>query len=419
MMCVWFLVGSLVAGNSPVVHRFTLSNGLDVTVIPVHQNPVVSSTFAFNVGLKHETRELNGVSHLLEHLTFNGTESRTQAQVYADIDRVGAYVNASTGDDYTAYYLLAPVETFEAAFRLQTDMLFHSTIPKDKIQKEKGIVLEEIRKARVRPSFWQEQIIRSLLFPDSAYGLQVIGSEDSVTSISRESILSFYRTYYVPSNGRLLVVGDVNVAELKSFLEKTIGKTDAGKVPSRNTAVQMETFSEPVNRTLKGLTHPVLHYIVQGVNPSDSDYRAQDIAVRMMDDAVKRELTDVDPNASLYIDSTSDYSLIHLKLQPDGKSISDPEGLRTRFQNIASGLNPSTDEIRRKAELELMELTFHLERPHFFGMMVAASLAAGERITLVPDVPSVEAVQGALKRIAQPDRSMLLLIRPEEEEAKP
>ncbi len=421
MVCVWFFMGLAVAGDRPVVHRFALSNGLEVTVIPVQQNPVVSSTFVFNVGLKHETGKVNGVSHLLEHLTFNGTESRTQAEIYADIDRVGAYVNASTGDDYTAYYLLSPVETFDAAFQLQTDMLFQSTIPKDKIEKEKGIVLEEIRKSKVRPSFWEEQTIRSLIFPDTAYGLKVIGSEDSVTSISRAAILQFYKTFYVPSNACLLIVGDVKIPHLKKFLEQTVGKLESGKTGNQQAAVRMKTVPEPVFRKLKELNHPTVHYIQQGVVPGNPAYVAQDVAVQLLDDAVKRELADIDPNISLFTEVTSDYSLIHLKAQTDLETASNPETLRKRFLAVVRELQPDSDEIQRKATVNATALTFHLERPHFFGMMVAASLAAGEPITLHEDVPSVEAVQDALDQMAEPARSVLLVLQSDQEkgEARP
>lgn len=403
---------------APVLNRFTLSNGLEVTVIPVRQNPVVASTFVFNVGLKHETARINGVSHLLEHLTFNGTESRTQKQIYEDIDRVGAYINASTGDHYTAYYLLAPVETFQSAFLLQTDMLFHSIIPEDKVDKEKGIVLEEIRKARVRPAFREEQAVRSLLFPEQPYGLQVIGSEESVMRIGREGILEFYERYYVPANGRLLIVGDVDTGRIRKFLEERVGTIESGQMVGQTSDVQMNSGDDAVVRKVTGLRNRTLHYMIEGARADDPAYEAQEVAIQLLEDELKRDLADLDPNVSLYADVTSDYTLIHLQIQLEDGVMTEPDKIRERFADIAGNLKPNSRDIERKVKMASTAMRFHLERPHFFGMMVAADLAAGRGIPLNIEAPSVDAVTGALNRMAKPDRSMLILLKPDQTEGK-
>ena len=410
-------LGLPVVGGSPTgiaVTQFTLENGLPVYVIPVHQNPVVSTTFLFHVGLKHETADINGVSHLLEHLTFNGTDKHTQEQFYNAIDRVGAYLNASTGDDYTAYYLLAPVKTFGAALDLQLDMLFHATIPENKIAKEKGIVLEEIRGAKVRPSWAESRLLRPFLFPDTAYAMEVLGDEASVEAIPRSAIVDFYNRYYAADNAVLLVTGDITPEQTRKILESRLDRMRTSGVKQERETVKLVNQPDVAFEQGKGLKTGLFTYVVDGILPSLPDAMSQDVALDLLDSALKRELADIDPRAGVSLDATSDYARITVSVRlADGATREMGEQLRERVQKIAAGLTVSPEDLARKRGKKQMGSLILLERPHFFDMMAAFRLGAGDTDFLAGKQVTQEQVAAVLNRIANPVVSRTIVLAPE------
>lgn len=406
--------GTTTPSGDMAVTRFTLSNGLPVHVIPVRQNRVVSTTFLFHVGLKHETPEINGVSHLLEHLTFNGTDKHNQAAFYDAIDRVGAYVNASTGDDYTAYYLLAPTETFESALDLQLDMLFHATIPEEKIAKEKGIVLEEIRGAKVRPTWTESRLLRTFMYPGSAYAMEVLGSEDSVEAIPRDAIVDFYTRYYVADNAVLLVTGDISPEQARDVLEGRVERMRTSGLEQGRATLALVDQPEVVVETGKGLRTGLFSYAVPGISPTDPGALAQDVAIDLLDSALKRELADIDPRAGVSLDATSDYARITVSARLSENMNRDTgEKLRKKVQQIAAGLAFTQEDLDRKLKKKQMAARILLERPHFFGMMAAFRLGAGDTDFLAESPVTMEQVAAVLSGIAEPEHSRTIVLAAE------
>ncbi|MDP7351063.1 MAG: insulinase family protein, partial [Nitrospinota bacterium] len=124
-----------------------LKNGLNLILVENHSSPMIASVVTVNAGSVNETKDVNGISHMLEHLLFNGTTSRTQEQLYSDQDYYGIYNNAHTDRDYTNYIMLVEKDFIEKALDIQSDMLFHSIFPEDKFKKEKGIILNELARS--------------------------------------------------------------------------------------------------------------------------------------------------------------------------------------------------------------------------------------------------------------------------------
>jgi predicted Zn-dependent peptidase len=108
-------------------HRF--ANGFEIIMVENHTNPLVASVVVIRTGLRNETPENNGVSHMLEHLIFNGTQRRTQKELYDELDYYGIYLNAQTSEDYTSYMALHHKDYLDQALDIMSDMLFHSTFP--------------------------------------------------------------------------------------------------------------------------------------------------------------------------------------------------------------------------------------------------------------------------------------------------
>ncbi|MCK5878764.1 MAG: insulinase family protein, partial [Holophagae bacterium] len=367
----------------PFQYKWTqLKNEMPVLLIPVKENPVISSTIVMKVGLKYENKKHNGVSHLLEHLMFNGTESRTQKQLYDDIDRAGCYSNASTGDHYTAYYSLSEKENFQKALEIQADMVFHSTLPENKITKEKSIVIQEIKQDRMRPSYEEGVILRRTLFPDSSYGMKVLGDEASVERISREAILKFYHKYYAPSNAVAVIVGDFNEKEVMQTLENVLGSIPAGDIKGLPEDIRI-----PVAKGMKILEASSLHYnvyyrVFQSDRVGSKEFGAQEVGVELLDRGLKQKFASVDSRISCSTVYTADYGRVEIRARVKGEdaAIEFDRELTAFLKNFKVEPDDVTEIVNRMVH----ETVFSLERPHFFGMLYASKIAAGLKNPLYP-----------------------------------
>ncbi len=212
-------------------HKF--SNGFELIMVENHTNPLIASVVVIRTGLRNETLQDNGVSHMLEHMTFNGTENRTQKQLYDDLDYYGIYLNAQTSEDYTTFMALNHKDQNENTLEIMSDMLFRSNFPAEKFEKEKGIIVEEIRKDSENPDFQKEQKLRQAFYQNPPYSMPVIGTVETVQNMTREQVVQYYQTYYSPNNMIAIVVGDFSPDEMLKEMNKYFGNIPAKEVPVR------------------------------------------------------------------------------------------------------------------------------------------------------------------------------------------
>ncbi|MBI5360531.1 MAG: insulinase family protein [Planctomycetes bacterium] len=213
---------------------FVLDNGLKVVLTEQHSYPMICSVVVVNVGSANESSKLNGISHMVEHYAFNGTKTRTEEQIYAEIDKISGYNNASTGKNYTSYIMLAPKENIGAALDVQTDMLFNSAIPESKLEREKGVVIEEIKKDLASPGNKKEEFFDEKFFAGTSFSRPVIGTPEVINSITVKELSDYYHEYYVPNNMTLWVTGDFDKKEMTKKIKKYFGAYPLGAQPKEN-----------------------------------------------------------------------------------------------------------------------------------------------------------------------------------------
>lgn len=201
----------------------TLANGLRVLLLQAHSNPMVASTVAVLSGVKDETAATNGASHFLEHLLFNGTPTRTQKQLYDEVDLIGGYNNATTRDEYTLFQFLVHRDRLAEALDIQSDMLFHSTIPQEVFEKERGIVLEEMARDESDPAYGAEQFLRRCWFRSDPRSMPVLGTSESIRAMTREAVTEHYRKHYRPERMVLFLAGDFDREKVLALIAKTFG----------------------------------------------------------------------------------------------------------------------------------------------------------------------------------------------------
>ncbi len=373
-LAVLFLFPVLIFASPLKCEHATLNNGIKVIFVKVSENPVISSTVVVKVGLKHENKGINGISHLLEHLMFNGTEKRTQRQLYDDFDLIGCYNNASTSDHYTAYYILTTKENFEKGIEIQSDMIFHSIIPANKIDKEKGIVVEEIRKDRMSPMFYEEMAFRKAVFKGTPYEMKVIGTEESVKSFKRDVIWGFYKKYYSPENVVILIAGDFEKDKVLQYLNKYFGSVKPVKIEQKKWDFKWDKEFTQVKEP--ELPYNAFYFVIKGVKANSKDFPYQECYADLFEASLTKSLMSIDPQALVSTDYTDDYGLIKVRVKV--KDLKEAEKVKQMVENLINNPDFITEQKLEEFKISTKADTlFALERPHFYGMLQSPYIAAG------------------------------------------
>ena len=209
--------------NEPL-ERTVLPNGLTVIVKPDASAALASVQVWVKTGSLHEGAKLGaGLSHYLEHMLFKGTTKREGREISAQVQAFGGNINAYTTFDRTVYYIDLPSEHTEAALELLSDAVFHSTLPADEVAKEKDVILREIAMTQDDPDGRHWEAVFATAFRAHPYREPIIGHKDVFSAITRDELVSYYRRRYVPNNAVVVVVGDVDPAQVRSAIETHFG----------------------------------------------------------------------------------------------------------------------------------------------------------------------------------------------------
>ena len=201
------ICGNIVWGASAQTYK--LDNGQTVVIQQVKSNPIVTIDTWIKTGSIDEDDSNNGVAHFLEHLFFKGTSNHAPGEFDKILETKGAITNAATSKDFTHYYVTIPSKDFDLAMDLHADMMMHPLIPRNEMEKERKVVLEEISKDLNAPSKILQDNLNDMMYTNHPYKRRVIGKSDVIETITRDQILSFYNAHYSPSNMITIVIGDV------------------------------------------------------------------------------------------------------------------------------------------------------------------------------------------------------------------
>ncbi len=207
-----------------------LKNGLRVVTVPMTDNPAVTVMVMVEAGSKYETKEINGISHFLEHMVFKGTPSRPKAtDISREFDGLGAESNAFTGDEYTGYYAKVDKKHLDKALDIISDMYLNPLFPKEEMEKEKGVIIEEIRMYKDRPERQVGDAMGELLYGEQPAGWSVLGPEENIRSFSREHFVDYRKKHYVAEATTVVVAGGIKEKEVVKKIEKLFAGISAGK----------------------------------------------------------------------------------------------------------------------------------------------------------------------------------------------
>ncbi|MDO8522973.1 MAG: pitrilysin family protein [bacterium] len=185
-----------------------LSSGLKILTIPMKNTEIFTLLVLVGTGSQYETKRINGISHFLEHMFFKGTKDRPEpGQVHRELDSIGAQHNAFTSKEITGYYVKAAKEYFDKSLDIVSDILTGPLLSAEEIEKEKGVVIQEIRMRNDDPVSRTANIFEQLLWGDQPAGWEIAGDEKTVNSFKRKDFLDYFYSQYVASNAVVVVAG--------------------------------------------------------------------------------------------------------------------------------------------------------------------------------------------------------------------
>jgi zinc protease len=234
--------------------RHVLANGIPVVVQEHRGSEVVALQLWVRAGARDETAAELGLAHYLEHMLFRGTTARPGGFVERDVEGVGGRMNAGTSWDYTYYYVTLPAKRLVPGLEMLADIAVNATLDADVLEKEKEVVLEEMRLNDDNPRRRLGRQLYTQLFDGHPYGRQVIGTPELVRGLTRETLTSFYRRHYVPEAFVVVVVGAVDPRQVLATAATTFGRLP------RSGATRLPVPPPPALRPQRQqLTHPGAH----------------------------------------------------------------------------------------------------------------------------------------------------------------
>jgi predicted Zn-dependent peptidase len=201
--------------------RIVRKDGTVIILVPKKDTKAVTFEVLYKVGSRQENLKNNGASHFVEHLMFKGTSKRPDtATISKELDGVGAEFNAFTGKDHTGYYITTDSSHLGLAADMLSDMVNNSKFDKDDIDRERGVIVEEINMYEDNPMFYVEDVFESLLYQGSTLGKSIAGPRVNIHNMSRTALYNYYQKYYYNGNAVIGVAGKFKEAQVLKLIDK-------------------------------------------------------------------------------------------------------------------------------------------------------------------------------------------------------
>lgn len=200
----------------------TLENGMRVVLVP-QPNSLTATVFVLvEAGSSYEDKKINGISHFLEHLCFKGTPTRpTPAAISSELDSLGAEFNAFTSNEITGYFVKIAAQKIDKAIDVVSDMYLNPIFDKKELEKEKGVIIEEINMREDNPARKTYCLFDELLYGDQPAGRDIVGTKEIITSLCRDDIVNYRKNHYVAKSTVVVVAGKFKESEILDQIKST------------------------------------------------------------------------------------------------------------------------------------------------------------------------------------------------------
>jgi len=220
--------------SKKIYKKIKLENGLRILTIPVKNANSVTVLILVGTGSKYETKDINGISHFLEHMFFKGTKKRPNTlKISETLDSIGGEYNAFTSKEVTGFWAKVDKKHTDIAVDWISDMFLNSKFEEEEIQREKGVIVEELNMYLDTPTAYVSELFEDLLYGDQPAGWRIVGEKENILSFNREKILSYFSGHYSTENTVVCVAGAVNTKQIQEKINKYFGKIKASNLPRK------------------------------------------------------------------------------------------------------------------------------------------------------------------------------------------
>ena len=225
-------------------NKTILENGLNVITVPMKDNPAVTVLVMVSTGSKYENKQTNGLSHFLEHMVFKGTEKRPKSiDISKELESIGAQYNAFTSQEYTGYYAKVNPKDLDIALDVVSDIYLNPLLDSNEIEKEKGVIVEEIRMYQDMPHRHVHNLFMDLVYGDQPAGWNIAGTEENVKNFTREDFVKYRNEHYVAEATTVVVSGSFDENNILENIEKYFSNISPSK--KANKVKVIESQSKP------------------------------------------------------------------------------------------------------------------------------------------------------------------------------
>ncbi|MFH1892832.1 MAG: pitrilysin family protein [Candidatus Zixiibacteriota bacterium] len=389
---------------------FTLDNGMTIILKENHSSPMITSIVFVNAGARYETDYNNGVTHFLEHLMFDGTKSRSREELNETAEMYGGYINAFTREDLTAYMILMPKENIDIGLDIQSDQLFNSIIPEEELPKERKIVIEEMKMSIDNPDYQAEAFTRNTIYRGTPYVRPVLGYENIISTIPRERIMEYYKTYYMPNNMTALVIGDFETADMLAKFENYYGAQTAQPLPEFDKVELSIPAGKKIKRAELETTNSQIELAMNAPHFTDPDYFAFYLLAEYLgsgdtsplDKAFTKGESPLAQSVSASLQTQRDFSLLHISATTDMPENADRilSGIDDLFVNIDNVIPSENDLHGLVVSLKTNDIYLR-EKLHYYGIMIAPMMVSTGYDFLENLIPNLEEVtRSDVRRVA-------------------
>lgn len=222
-----------------------LGNQLKLILAPMKSSKAVTVLFLVKAGSKYETKPENGISHFLEHMFFKGTKKRPSTLIISEtLDRVGGIYNAFTDKEYTGFYIKLAYPYLPLAMDVLSDMLLNSLFKQEEVEKEKGVILEEMKLYQDTPTAYIEDVFEKLLYGNTPAGREIIGPKENINRFSSSQIKLYLKTHYSAKNSLVVIAGKIKPNETLSLAKQYFGSFPLRKIKDKKKVEEKQLFPQ-------------------------------------------------------------------------------------------------------------------------------------------------------------------------------
>lgn len=217
----------------------TYDSGLRLITVPMPATKTVTVLVLVATGSKYETKEINGISHFLEHMMFKGTAKRPgYLDISRELDAIGADYNAFTSKEYTGYFAKASSDKLQTVLDVIFDVFLNSKLDEKAIETEKGVIIEELNMRQDIPQEHVGKIYEKLLYGDQPAGWEIAGEKETVLKLERPQFVDYFNTHYIASNTVVAVAGDIDPADVRERTGEYFKNIRRGKTVTKPAVAQ-------------------------------------------------------------------------------------------------------------------------------------------------------------------------------------